>query len=67
MRDIERKIAIDTQLQQIFADELEMARRLLVKIDSVNKLTGLRAPEVERKSKGKAHKRYDFGSRRVWR
>ena len=28
MRDIERKIATDEQLQQVFGDEFEMARRL---------------------------------------
>ena len=62
VRDIERKIATDAQLQSVFADELGLARRLLAqKKDSSNKLYSLHAPEVECISKGKAHKRYEFG------
>ena len=62
VRDIERKISDDDQLQQIFADELAMAKRVLAqKKDSSNKLYSLHAPEVECISKGKAHKRYEFG------
>lgn len=62
VRDIERKIAERPELQSIFADELDMARRLLKqqKTDR-NKLYSLHAPEVECISKGKAHKRYEFG------
>ena len=60
MRDIERKIAADDELQQIFAQELLIARRLLAqKKDNSNKLYSLHAPEVECISK--AHKRYEFG------
>ena len=62
VRDIERKIATDAQLQSVFGDELTLARRLLTqKKDSSNKLYSLHAPEVECISKGKAHKRYEFG------
>ena len=62
VRDIERMIATDAQLQSVFGDELTLARRLLTqKKDSSNKLYSLHAPEVECISKGKAHKRYEFG------
>lgn len=62
VRDIERKIAGEAELQAIFADELALAKRLLKqqKTDR-NKLYSLHAPEVECISKGKAHKRYEFG------
>ena len=62
VRDIEHKIATDDELQQVFAEELLMVKRLLVqKKDSSNNLYGLHAPEVECISKGKAHKHYEFG------
>ena len=62
VRDIERKISADEPLQQVFADELAMAGRLLVQEKtSSNKLYSLHAPEVECISKGKAYKRYEFG------
>ena len=62
VRDIERKIHDDELLQQIFADELAMAKRVLTqKKDSSRKLYSLHAPEVECISKGNAHKRYEFG------
>lgn len=62
VRDIERKIAGNAELQAVFADELALAKRLLSqqKLDR-NKLYSLHAPEVECISKGKAHKRYEFG------
>jgi IS5 family transposase len=62
IRDIERKITGSTELQAIFADELAIAKRLLKqqKADK-NKLYSLHTPEVECISKGKAHKRYEFG------
>jgi IS5 family transposase len=62
VRDIERKIAGEAELQAVFADELTLAKRLLKqqKTDR-NKLYSLHAPEVECISKGKAHKRYEFG------
>lgn len=62
MRDIERKIAEDAERQAIFAEELALAHRLLnQKKSDHNKLYSLHAPEVECISKGKAHKRYEFG------
>ena len=62
VRDIERKIDADERLRQVFAEELAMAKRLLAqKRDSRGKLYSLHAPEVECISKGKAHKRYEFG------
>ncbi len=62
VRDIERKIAHQADKQAIFAEELALAKRLLAqqKKDK-NKLYSLHAPEVECISKGKAHKRYEFG------
>jgi len=62
VRDIERKIADSPARQRLFADELEMAKRVLKqkKADS-HKLYSLHAPEVECIGKGKAHKRYEFG------
>ncbi len=62
VRDIERKTADSEALQKLFADELALARRLLKqKKTDRNKLYSLHAPEVECISKGKAHKRYEFG------
>ena len=64
VRDIERKFASDDELQQVFAEELLMVRRLLAqKKDSSNKLYSLHVPEVECISKGKVHKRYEFGAK----
>ncbi len=61
-RDIERNISQNQQLQQEFSDLLEMSGRLLSqKRDSKNKLYSLHAPEVNCISKGKAHKKYEFG------
>lgn len=62
LRDIERKIKGNSLLQEAFACELEKARRLLTqKRTSKNKLYSLHEPHVECISKGKAHKRYEFG------
>ena len=64
VRDVERKAH---QLQGPIADErlgelLTMAERLLAQTrTSKNKLYSVHAPEVECISKGKAHKRYEFG------
>ncbi len=61
-RDIERKILQKPQLQQEFSELLDMSRRLLSqKRDSSNKLYSIHAPEVNCISKGKAHKKYEFG------
>ena len=62
VRDIERQIADDQTRQLVFAEELAMAKRLLAQEKhSKGKLYSLHAPEVECLSKGKAHKRYEFG------
>ena len=62
VRDIERQIADDPTRQLVFAEELAMAKRLLAQEKhSKGKLYSLHAPEVECLSKGKAHKRYEFG------
>ncbi len=62
VRDIERKISAQPDHQAVFAEELAMARRLLAQQkQDKNKLYSLHAPEVECISKGKAHKRYEFG------
>jgi transposase, IS5 family len=64
VRDIERKAA---KLRGQIADEplrelVAMAERLLAQTRaSKNKLYSVHAPEVECISKGKAHKRYEFG------
>lgn len=58
-RDIERKVPQpDDELKELLA----LANRLLLqqKTDK-NKLYSIHAPEVECISKGKAHKRYEFG------
>jgi len=62
VRDIERKIADQAEKQAVFATELALAKRLLAQQkQDKNKLYSLHAPEVECISKGKAHKRYEFG------
>jgi IS5 family transposase len=61
-RDIERKIVNNPHLHSEFSKLLDMSERLLSqKRDSKNKLYSLHAPEVHCISKGKAHKRYEFG------
>ncbi len=61
-RDIHRKIADQPELKNIFSPELALAERLLTqKKQDKNKLYSLHAPEVECISKGKAHKKYEFG------
>lgn len=59
VRDIQRKtVEIDPQLQTY----LDRAEKLLGQTQkSKNKLYSIDAPEVECISKGKAHKRYEFG------
>ncbi len=62
VRDIERKIANQADKQAVFTKELGLAKRLLAQQkQDKNKLYSLHAPEVECISKGKAHKRYEFG------
>jgi IS5 family transposase len=62
VRDIERKIAGEPLLAEVFAESLALARRLLAQTrDSRGKLYSLHAPEVECIAKGKARKPYEFG------
>ena len=61
-RDIERKISGDAELKNKFTFLLETSHRLIKqKRTDSHKLYSLHAPEVECISKGKAHKRYEFG------
>jgi IS5 family transposase len=63
VRDIERQLeGRNKQMQQAFAVTLEQARRIMAqKRSDKHKLYSLHAPEVECISKGKAHKRFEFG------
>jgi len=61
-RDIKRKIAENEFLQNIFEGVFEIVERLLAQTkDSKNKIYSLHEPHVECISKGKAHKKYEFG------
>lgn len=61
-RDIERQLKEAPNVKPHFKDLLLKTKQLLEqKRDSKNKLYSLHAPEVECISKGKAHKRYEFG------
>ena len=61
-RDIQQKIEDRLELKSIFFPELALAERLLTQErQDKNKLYSLHAPEVECISKGKAHKKYEFG------
>ena len=62
VRDLERKTADWESRPASMSRELHLAWRLLGQDrQSKNKLYSLHAPEVECISKGKAHKRYEFG------
>jgi IS5 family transposase len=61
-RDVGRKIAGDGEQQARFARLLGLVERLLAQQPKdKNKLYSLHAPEVECISKGKAHRKYEFG------
>lgn len=61
-RDIDRKLKDRDDIRFLFEPELAMAEQLLAQEKySKNKLYSLHAPEVECISKGKAHKKYEFG------
>jgi IS5 family transposase len=63
-RDIERKITCLPQIAKEFEGLLALSHRLLSQQrDDKNKLYSIHAPEVVCISKGKAHKRYEFGSK----
>jgi len=63
IRDIGRRIAGDNALEEIFARELSLARRVLAQDRHQHgpKVYSLHAPEVGCIGKGKAHKPYEFG------
>ena len=63
VRDIERQLPNNEPLlQQAFKLGLQQAKQLIAQQqNSKNKLYSLHAPEVECISKGKAHKKYEFG------
>lgn len=62
VRDIERKISDNEDLQFVFKDELAKAHRLLKQTKtSKDKLYSLHEPDVECIAKGKARVRYEFG------
>ncbi|MBC8554057.1 MAG: IS5 family transposase, partial [Candidatus Brocadiales bacterium] len=62
IRDIERKIEGRDELSDMFSVPLSLAQRILnQKRQDKNKVYSIHAPEVECISKGKAHKKYEFG------
>lgn len=61
-RDIERKILNNEALKKIFNPTLEIIGKLLIQEkNSKNKIYSIHEPNVECISKGKAHKKYEFG------
>jgi len=61
-RDIERKISGNDYLKNIFDPTLEIIGKLLIQEkNSKNKIYSIHEPFVECISKGKAHKKYEFG------
>ncbi len=63
-RDCQRKIQNNELLQQEFAEILSQTNHLLTRKPSdKNKLYSLHEPEVSCISKGKSHKKYEFGSK----
>lgn len=61
-RDIERKIACNPDVAKEFEKLLSLSHRLLAQQrQDKNKLYSIHAPEVSCISKGKTHKRYEFG------
>ena len=64
MRDIERKIAGDAQLEGSFHSILGLAKRIHAQQkQDKSKVYSVHAPEVECIAKGKAHKHYEFGNK----
>ena len=63
VRDIERQLSTQVvPIQEAFAHKLGQAKQLLAQTrTSKNKLYSLHEPDTECISKGKAHKRYEFG------
>lgn len=64
IRDIDRKIAGSESLTELFGGVLVFATRLYnQRKNDKNKIYSIHAPEVECISKGKAHKKYEFGNK----
>ena len=62
VRDIERKVVGSEELSDVFSEPLSLAQRILnQRRQDKNKVYSIHAPEVECISKGKAHKKYEFG------
>lgn len=62
VRDIERKVVGGEGLSDVFLEPLSLAQRILnQRRQDKNKVYSIHAPEVECISKGKAHKKYEFG------
>ncbi len=62
VRDIERKVVGNEELRCVFSGSLSLAQCILnQKRQDKNKLYSIHAPEVECISKGKTHKKYEFG------
>jgi IS5 family transposase len=63
-RDIARRVEGRLLLREAFGKLLALSERLLAQEkDGKNKIYSLHAPEVECISKGKAHKKYEFGNK----
>jgi IS5 family transposase len=63
-RDIERKADKDFKNSFIYFKHKELYERLMnQKKDSKNKIYSIHAPEAECISKGKSHKKYEFGNK----
>jgi len=63
-RDCERQVANDAKLEVIFKDILSQSNHLLTrKSKDKNKIYSLHEPSVDCISKGKAHKKYEFGTK----
>jgi len=61
-RDVERKIDGNSMAQEMFAHTMALVDRLLhQQRHDKNKLYSMWAPEVECISKGKSHRKYEFG------
>jgi IS5 family transposase len=62
IRDIERNVVGSEELSDVFSEPLSLAQRILnQRRQDKNKVYSIHAPEVECISKGKAHKKYEFG------
>ena len=62
LRDFDRKANLESMPERI-KTRITVARRILLQIGTgKNKVYSVHDPEVECISKGKTHKRYEFGS-----